>query len=154
MKNAHIVGGEFSDTDTPEISMETLLDELVEEGDYRLRIDGRMYASVDKQMLVVLIEHGVLLGSEELAVSDGPWMSVREHPMLERLRSALAVQLHHLCAELQYGNGVTGAAPSPDLRRDPIDWWLLFEYGVIAAAILSLFLLFGIYALIIGQVFF
>ena len=127
------------------------LGELLEDGDYRLRIDGQVYAPVDKSALVALLECGALIGHEELAEQDGPWMSVRTHPVLSRLRATMVRELHQICDELVLAPSGDGSAHEPPRT---LDLRMLLENALAVALVLALSVLFALFALIISRAYF
>lgn len=70
------------------------------EGRYRLRIDGKIHGPVEASDIVLLIKHGALLGADEIATLDGPWMPVTMHPAFKELRSRMAAGAHGVLREL------------------------------------------------------
>ena len=76
------------------------IQEVLGQGDFRLKIEGIIYEPVDKDGLIRLIKGGVLLGAEELAEGNGDWMPVSEHPVFGELRRKMASEAHHVLSRL------------------------------------------------------
>lgn len=76
------------------------IQEVLGNGDFRLRIQNVIYEPVDRDGLIMLIKSGVLLGAEEIAEADGDWMPVSEHPVFGDLRRKMAAEAHQVLARL------------------------------------------------------
>lgn len=76
------------------------IQEILGQGDFRLRIQDVIYEPVNREGLVQLIKSGVLMGAEELAEADGDWMPVSEHPVFGELRRKMAAEAHNVLSRL------------------------------------------------------
>jgi hypothetical protein len=106
----HDNGSGFIFLPTPEIR------EALAEGPYRLCVDGQKYGPLDEAELVELIKHGVLMGGEEIATLDGPWVRVVQHDAFRRLRSKMAQGAHQLLEEMSIEGRPT--RPGSKTRRE------------------------------------
>lgn len=76
------------------------IQDVLGQGDFRLKIEGVVYEPVDKKGLIKLIKGGVLLGAEEIAEASGDWMPISEHPVFGELRRKMASEAHDVLSKL------------------------------------------------------
>ncbi|QDG52374.1 hypothetical protein FIV42_16985 [Persicimonas caeni] len=105
-------GSGFIFLPTPEIR------ESLAEGPYRLRVAGKEYGPVDDAGLVELIKHGALLGGEEIATLDGPWVRVVHHPAFTQLRSKMARGAHEVLREMSVQGRSVEKSEQPRKRQN------------------------------------
>lgn len=74
--------------------------EVIGTGEFRLKVDDIIYEPVDENGLVRLIKGGVLMGAELIAETDGDWMPVNQHPVMEKLRQRMANEVHSLLKDV------------------------------------------------------
>ena len=62
----------------------------IDEGLYRLRVDGTVFGPVDVDALIPLVKQGLLVAVSAISVDGGEWQPVTRHPALATLRNQLA----------------------------------------------------------------
>ncbi len=100
----------------------TEIQEVLGQGDFRLKIQGVIYEPVDRDGLTQLIKGGVLLGAEELAEAEGDWMPVSEHPVFGELRRKMATEAHQVLSRMgatQRNQPVSAPPEKPDTLEEP-----------------------------------
>ena len=97
------------------------IQDVLGQGDFRLKIEGVVYEPVDKDGLIRLIKGGVLLGAEEIAEAGGDWMPISEHPVFGELRRKMAAEAHEVLSRIGSKSRVDDDDGDEDESADAAD---------------------------------
>ena len=93
------------------------IQDVLGQGNFRLKIEGVIYEPVDKDGLIQLVKGGVLLGAEQISEGNDDWMPVAKHPVFGELRRKMASEAHQVLSRLGLEKRIDKSAssePPPD----------------------------------------